>query len=303
LNSKRLGSHGEDGEPAVRPLARLYVSLGVAAAVTVLELVGGILSRSLALMADSGHVATDAAALAVTVIAMRFARKPHTSVFTFGYHRAEVIVAFVNGLALFSISAYLIFQAFSRFGNPTSDQGVVVIGFSTVGLVANLAVVSLLMEPSKTNLNVKGAFLHTMGDALSSIGALAGGVLIVTMGFSSADSLATLFIGALMLRNTYGLVRESTGILMERSPPGVDSDEMKAELSKIVGVKGVHELHVWRLTSGIEVLSVHLVVDENAVDRDIINAGELLLRERFGIRHTTIQVGHLDDSTVTLEKR
>ncbi len=285
----------------MKTVNRLYISLGIAAGVTILEFVGGVLARSLALLGDSGHVATDAFSLAIAVVATKFAARPHSSTFTYGYHRTEVLAALVNGVTLLSVSGYLFYEAFERLASPAQVQGPTVIAVAMAGLLANLTMVLLLKEGMRFSINVKGVFLHVVGDAFSAASALIAGIVIVVTGFSFVDSIASMFIGALMLRNTHGIVRDTVAILMERSPPGIGSNEVVGELLKIRGVRSVHELHVWRLTTGFNVLSAHLVVEAHAQDHEVLEAANHMLLEKFGIRHTTIQVGHEDDSAVTLK--
>ncbi len=193
LHNNRRGSRS-------RTLNRLYVSLGIAVGITILEFVGGVLARSLALLGDSGHVATDSLSLAIAVVATKVATRPHASTFTFGYHRTEVLAALVNGATLLSVSGYLFYEAYGRLANPTQVQGPTMIAVALVGLLANLAVVLLLKEGVQLSINVKGVFLHVVGDTLSSASALLAGIVIVVTGFSFADSIASMFIGVLMLR-------------------------------------------------------------------------------------------------------
>jgi cobalt-zinc-cadmium efflux system protein len=277
--------------------------LGIAIGITILEFVGGVFARSLALLGDAGHVATDALSLAIAVVATNLAARPHTSTFTYGYHRTEVLAAFVNGATLLSVSGYVFYEAYARIGTPTQVQGPTMVAVALAGLLANLVMVSLLKEGVRLSINVKGVFLHIAGDALSSASALLAGIVIVVADLSFADSIASVFIGALMLRNTYGIVRETIAILMERSPPGIDSNEVVSELMKIEGVQSVHELHIWRLTSGFDVLSVHLVVEAHAQDHRVLEAANRMLLEKFKIKHTTIQVGHSDESPLALKSR
>lgn len=288
------------GSPS-KTINRLYASFAIAIVVTVLELVGGLLSRSLALIGDSGHVATDAISLAVAALAIRVAARPHTTTFTYGYHRAEVLAAFINGATLLSVSGYLFFEAYQRLSSTTQVRGPLLIAVAFIGLLANLAMVSLLREGGKLSLNVKGVFLHVVGDALSSASALIAGIVIVATGFFYADSIASVFIGALMLRNTYTLMRDSVAILMERSPPGINSDDIATELMKIDGVRSVHELHVWRLASGFDAMSAHLIVDAHTQDHRVLEEANRVLLEKFRIRHTTIQIGHEDASAISIQ--
>ncbi len=266
-----------------------------------LELVGGLLSGSLALLGDAGHVATDAFSLAIAAVATSVAARPHTTTFTYGFHRTEVLAALVNGVTLLTVSGYLFYEGYVRFASPAKVQGQAMTIVALAGLLANLATVFLLRGGVRSSINVKGAFLHVVSDTLSSAGALLAGIVIVLTGFSYADSIASMFIGALMLRNTYGIVHETIAILMERSPPGIDPNEVVEELLKIGGVESVHDMHVWRLTSGFDVLSVHLLVESHAQDHQVLEAANRMLLERFGIEHTTIQIGHSDHSALALE--
>jgi cobalt-zinc-cadmium efflux system protein len=298
-----MRSHDQGTGLHTRTIYRLYISLGIATGITVLEFVGGVLARSLALLGDSGHVATDALSLGIAVLATRFAARPHTPTFTYGYHRIEVLAALINGATLVSVSGYVFYEAYGRLASPAQVQGSTMAAVALAGLLANLVMVSLLKEGRRVSINVKGVFLHVVGDALSSASALLAGIVIVVANFSFADSVASLFIGALMLRNTYGILHETVVILLERSPPEIDSNEVVGELLKIAGVRTVHELHIWRLTSGFDVLSVHLIVEAHAQDHEVLKEANRMLLEKFKIRHTTIQIGHSDESPLAVKPR
>ncbi len=269
----------------------LLISLSIAGIITVLEVVGGVLSNSLALLADAGHVGTDVLALALAAFAMKFATRPHTTTSTYGFHRSEVLAALINGVTLFVITGYIAYEAYGRFFSPPEVRGPLLLAVATIGLAANLVMVFILKKGSEVSINVRGAFLHVVGDTLSSVGVIVGGVAIITAGFFLADVLVAVLIAGLVLRSAFILVKDSVRILLEQTPRGVDVTKMSEEMMKVEGVKSVHELHVWSLTSGMNMMSCHANVDEHHRDHEVLEALNQVAR-RFNITHTTIQVEH-----------
>jgi cobalt-zinc-cadmium efflux system protein len=275
----------------------LSITLGITAGYCVVELVGGFLTNSLALLSDAGHMFADVAALGVSLFALRLAQLPPTTSKTFGYHRVEILAAFVNGLALWLIVGLIFHEAYQRFRNPLPVHSTGMIAIAAVGLAVNLASLLVLRQSQAANLNMHAAFVHVLSDALGSIGALAAGIVILVSGSPLADPLVSVGIGALILASSWGIVRESVDILMQGTPREIRLEDIEACLRGINGVCQVHDLHVWTLTSGRYLLSVHLVIGREDAARPIIDAAQSRLRERFGIGHTTVQIDPEDECT------
>lgn len=269
---------------------RLAATLALVLAYMVAELVGGMLANSLALLADAAHMLADAGALVIALIAMRVARRPPTRRHTFGYQRAEILAALVNGAALLAISGYIFYEAYHRVMAPPAVRGELMLGVAAGGLLINLAGLWLLHGGKKDNLNVRGAWLHVLSDSLGSAGAIVAGVCIAAFGWTWADPVASLAIGLLLLYSSWSLLKETAAVLMQAVPSYIDVEEIEAALLAVAGVRDVHDLHVWSVTSGRDILSAHIAVDADA-ERDRI-AAEVhgVLRARFDIHHSTIQV-------------
>jgi cobalt-zinc-cadmium efflux system protein len=254
------------------------------------ELIGGLLSGSLALLADAGHMASDAAALAITLVALRLAQRPATARRTYGYHRAEVLAAVVNGGALIAIAVGILYEAAVRLASPAPVTGPLMMGVAAGGLVVNLIGLAVLHRDAEGDLNLRGAWLHVVSDALGSAGALAAGAAVWAFGWTWADPVASAAIALLVLRASWSLLDEAVHVLMEGAPSHVDVDAVRAALCGADGVQGVHDLHVWTITSGMVALSGHVVVapgvDQPALLRTLADS----LRARFGIAHTTLQL-------------
>lgn len=278
-------------ELSIEAERRLWLSLGLASAITLLEFVGGILSRSLALLSDSGHVLTDVLALGLSILAIRLARRPHTAKRTFGFHRAEIFAALVNGSSLILVAFLILFEAYSRFLQPPAVQGSLVLIVASMGLAGNLVMARILAPTRNESLNVKGAFLHVLGDTLTSVGVILGGLIVIFSGYFVVDPIVAVFVGFLILRNAFGLVRESVGIFMEDTPKGIDLEKVAGTIRSIRAVTGVHDLHIWTITSGLYALSGHVTVDSETLEEVSRIIGEIAeqLRRSFGIEHVTLQ--------------
>jgi cobalt-zinc-cadmium efflux system protein len=268
-------------------LALVVVYIGV-------EVAGGLISGSLALLADAGHMVSDAAALAVTLVALRLAQRPATPQRTYGWHRAEILAAAVNGAALLLISGGVLFEAWERFRAPPPVAGPLMMGVAAGGLVVNLVGLALLHARREDNLNLRGAWLHVLSDALGSVAALAAGALAWGFGWTLADPVASVIIAVLVLRGAWRLMDDAVHVLMEGAPPHIDVDAVRAALAAEPGVVTVHDLHVWTITSGMICVSVHVVVPTSALAPDggpeLLRRLSDLLRARFGIAHATIQI-------------
>lgn len=280
---------------------RLTTALGIAAGASVLEVVGAWWSGSLALLSDAGHVGTDAAALGLSLAAIRIAKRPHTPQMSFGYHRIEVLAAFVNAVLLAGVASSLAFAVYSRITHPQSVQEGTMFAIGLVGLAANLVMVTLLGRSARRNINIRGAFLHAYGDALGSAGVVIGAVLIAWTGIVALDTVIALFIIALMTVSTARLLRDSVRIILEGSPAELNPQAVADAIGAVTGVRGVHDLHVWTVTSGLYALTGHISVAGDATVQEaarIVDAVQARLRERFGIAHSTLQVDNLQDEII-----
>jgi cobalt-zinc-cadmium efflux system protein len=255
----------------------------------VAELVGGILANSLALVADAGHMVSDAAALGLGLIAMWMASQPHTERRTFGFHRAEILAALANGALLISLSFLVTWQAFARLQKPQQIESGLMLVVAVLGLAVNVFALHILGGHRHDNLNVKGAFLHVFGDAVGSAGVIAAGLVIRFTGWTPIDSIVSVFIAILILWSGFGLVRETVSVRLESSPRHLDADALRRDLLALEGVRDVHDLHIWTVTSGFISLSCHCEVASSEVADDVLRRATALLRERYGIRHVTIQ--------------
>ena len=255
----------------------------------VAELVGGMLANSLALIADAGHMASDAAALGLGLFAMWIASRPHTERRTFGFHRAEILAALANGSLLVGLALFVSYHAVGRLREVQEVASGPVLIIAALGLVVNVVALRILGGHRYASLNVRGAFLHVLGDALGSIGVLISGVVIRFTGWMPIDAIVSLFIATLILVSGWRLVRETISVLLESSPRYLDTDALRRDLTEIEGVRDVHDLHVWTVTSGFVSLSAHAEVTSSDIADEVLRKATVLLRERYGIRHVTIQ--------------
>jgi cobalt-zinc-cadmium efflux system protein len=273
-----------------RNRTRLALTLGLAAAYMVAEAVGGWLTGSLALLADSGHMLSDVAALGLSLFAMWMAQRPPTSRRTYGYHRLEILAALANGATLVAISILVLIEAFQRFQKPPEVDAPVMMGIAAGGLLVNLAGLWVLHAGRSESLNVRGAWLHVLTDTLGSVQAIAAGALIWAFGWQWADPVASVLIALLVIYSSWSLLKEATGVLMESAPLHIDVEEVREAMIGIRGVIEVHDLHVWTITSGMESLSAHVVVEESCYDCDVLTEIRTTLHDRFGIDHMTVQM-------------
>jgi cobalt-zinc-cadmium efflux system protein len=282
----------EHRHQAGRGVRRLSIALIIIAAIMVAELVGGLLSNSLALLGDAGHMLVDALALGISLLAIRIARRPATATRTFGYHRVEIMAALANGVILGLVAAYIFYEAYQRFLDPPEVRTTLMLVVAGVGLVANLCAMWLLGAVRKDNLNMKAAFWHVFGDTISSLGVIIGGVVIAVTGWGMVDPIIAVLIGCIILWGAVRLVRESADILLEAVPKHIQLDEVARMIMGIPGVEDVHDMHVWTITSGIHALSAHLLIEDQTVARSAEIAREVNrdLSQRFNITHTTLQL-------------
>jgi len=252
--------------------------------------VGGLWTNSLALLADAGHMLSDSAALGLSLFAIRMAERPANSQRTFGYYRTEILAALANGAALLAIAILICLEAVDRLREPAPVVGLPMLAIACGGLLMNGVALWLLHAHRDGSLNMRGAFLHVLTDALGSVGAIAAGLLIWTKGWYWADPLASLAIAALVVYSAWALLRDAVAVLMEGTPDDVDVDALRRHLEALPSVLEVHDLHVWLITSGMPSASVHLVTVAGADREAVLHEATMLMRERCGIDHTTIQV-------------
>ncbi|HWA98077.1 MAG TPA: cation diffusion facilitator family transporter [Pirellulales bacterium] len=269
---------------------RLTITLALAASYMVAEFVGGWLADSLALLADAGHMFADVGALALSLVAMWIAGRPPTARRTFGYYRAEILAALTNGALLWAISIFILVEAATRIQTPHEVRGGLMLAIALGGLVVNLIALAVLRGGVDDSLNIRGAWLHVLSDLLGSIGAIAAGVLIWAFGWEWADPVISIVITLLILYSGWGLVQESVAILMESAPRGIDVDQVRDALVALDGVKSVHHLHVWTITSGLHALAAHVIVDVPPPHHDLLEQMRTVLHDRFGLDHITVQI-------------
>jgi cobalt-zinc-cadmium efflux system protein len=284
-------SHRHDHASAAgRNRTRLALVLGLAAVYMLAEAVGGWLTGSLALLADAGHMLSDVAALGLSLFAMMMARRPPTSRRTYGYHRVEILAALANGATLVAISLFVFFEAFQRFRRPPAVDAPVMMAIAAGGLLVNLTGLWILRAGCDESLNVRGAWLHVLTDTLGSVQAIAAGALIWAFGWRWADPAASVLIALLVIYSAWSLLGEATGVLMEGAPSHIDVNEVRSAMALVPGVLEVHDLHVWTITSGLESLSAHVVVEEGRYGCDLLTEIRSLLHEQFGLHHMTVQI-------------
>lgn len=283
-------SHDHHAENRLGQRRRLAFVLVLATAYMGAEIVGGLLTGSLALLADAGHMLTDVAALSLSLFAIWLAQRPAGVEQTFGYHRVEIIAALANGVALIAVALFIVVEAIKRLGNPSEVLGLPMLLVALGGLVVNLIGLFVLSGSHGDNLNVRGAWLHVLSDALGSVGAITAGALVWGFGWHWADPVASLVIAALVVNASWFLLKETVGVLMEAAPSGLDVDEIRSALAGANGVVGVHDLHVWTITSGLISLSCHVSKTVDVPSHDVLTALQVLLKRDFGIEHVTIQI-------------
>jgi cobalt-zinc-cadmium efflux system protein len=289
------------GTAAAAYRGRLRIALGITITVMLVEIAGGVLADSLALIADAAHMATDALGLGMALLAIHFANLPPTEKRTFGYARAEILAALANCLLLLGVGGYVLYEAVQRFITPAGTEGGLTLVFGGIGLVANMVSLSLLMRGQKESLNVRGAFLEVAADALGSVAVLISAAVILTTGWQAADPIASLVIGLMIVPRTLKLLRETLDVLLESAPKGVDMAEVRAHILALDGVEDVHDLHAWTITSGMPVLSAHVVVRPDVLGaighEKMLHELQGCLGDHFDVEHCTFQLeptGHAE---------
>ena len=294
-------SHGPTVSAGAAQRRQLLAVLAITAVVLVAEVVGSWLTGSLALLADAGHMFTDVAGITLAVLAVTFASRPATDARTYGYYRLEILAAVVNAVLLLVVAVFILVEAWQRWSSPPTVEGGLMLAFASIGLVANLVSLLLLRAGAKTSLNVKGAYLEVFGDALGSIAVIAAALVIALTGWQRADVVASVAVALMILPRTWSLLREATDVLLEAAPRGTDLAQIRAHVLDTPGVLDAHDLHVWTLTSGVPVLSVHVVVADDVLANgrggEILDALGECLAHHFDVEHCTFQlepVGHAD---------
>jgi cobalt-zinc-cadmium efflux system protein len=268
----------------------MWIALGINAAMLVAEVVGGVLTGSLAVLADAGHVLSDVGAIGLALFAASLAARPAGGRMTFGYQRSEILAALVNGLLLVAVALAIAYAAIGRLGDPPEIDAGGVLGLGLLGLAGNVVATLVLARGERADVNLEGVLRHSAADALGSLGVIVAAVFVLAGGSSIADPIVSLAISALILISSWRLIKEPVDVLMEAAPAGLDVDAAGAAICAEEGVRSVHDLHIWTVTSGFGALAAHVVVSADC-DRDLVRRRiELLLHERFGIDHTTLQM-------------
>lgn len=283
------GHHSHDHRVPEAESRTLRWVLGITAAFMVAEVVGGVVSGSLALLADAGHMLTDVAALALSLTAFRLARRPPTPGRTYGWVRVEILAALINGAALLAIVAWVLWEAVGRIQAPGPVDAPIMLAVAVVGLIVNAVGLRLLHGHHHGSLNARGAYLHVLGDLLGSVGAIVAGVVVATTGWTAADPIASVVIAALILVSAWRLVREATDVLLEAVPPHIDAESLLADLRGVEGLDDVHDLHVWTLTSGFVAMTAHGVLDDATLHAQVLDRVRAIGSDH-GIRHVTFQL-------------
>jgi len=278
---------------------RLVLVLVLTAVFMVVEVVGGWIANSLALMADAGHMLSDVAALGLSVFALWIARRPPTAGRSYGFLRVEILAAFFNGLTLVAISIAIFVQAGRRFFDPQPVEGGLMLGVAAAGLAVNLLAALLLHGASGDSLNIRGAYLHVLGDLLGSVAAIVAAIVILATGWTPADPIISCLVASLILFTSWRLVRESIDILLEATPRGIDLDAVNRAICAIPGIDHVHDLHVWTLTSGFLAMSGHATIADLNDYRRVLSEIHDRMHDTFGITHVTVQLDPIEYYTIT----
>ncbi len=285
-------SHSHFGDQAHQTTTRLALSLALTAVFVVIETIAGIFSNSLALLTDAAHNFTDVIALGLSWHAVRLASRPANSNKTYGYHRAGILVALVNSTTLVVIALGIFYEAYKRFVTPPEVNSGILVGVGLVAFVINLVTALMVKQGSEHDLNMRSAFLHLMGDVLSTVGAVLAGIVIYFTGWNWLDALASVFIGLLILWNAWGILREAVDILLEATPRDVDMCAMVSDICEVGGVLGVHDLHVWSITQSLRTMSAHILTDDISISDGAAIQGKIneLVAKRYNIAHVTLQL-------------
>ena len=285
---------GAAGTVATRHRVRLRIALGITLTMTAAQIAGGLLADSLALLADAGHMATDALGLGMALLAIHFANRPTSERRTFGFARAEILAALANCVLLLGVGGYVLYEAVQRFVTPAGTEGGLTLLFGVIGLAANSVSLGLLLRGQKESLNVRGAFLEVLADTLGSLAVIVSAVVVLFTGWQAADPAASLLIGLMIVPRTVRLAREALDVLLEVAPRDVDMAGVRRHILAVHGVEDLHDLHVWTITSGMPVLSAHVVVSQRVLDamghERVLHELQECLGEHFDVEHCTFQL-------------
>jgi cobalt-zinc-cadmium efflux system protein len=295
------GGHGHGGSVAVEHKGRLTLVLGITVAILAAEVAGALWSGSLTLLADAGHMLMDAGGIALALLAIRFGRRSPSQARTFGYLRLEILAAALNALLLFAVAVFVIVEAVRRLIHPPEVASGIMLGFGIAALCGNACSLLLLRRGQGESLNIRGAFLEVLSDFLGAAAVIAAAVVIAVTGFELADPIASLLIGVLIIPRTWQLLRQATDVLLEATPKNVDLGEVRRHMLATHGVIDVHDLHAWTITSGVNVLSAHVVVDAEGLGGPVLDQLGECLSDHFDIEHSTFQIeppGHRDHEPI-----
>jgi cobalt-zinc-cadmium efflux system protein len=276
--------HGSD-----RGRGRLWIVFAITAAFMGVEFVAGLLTNSLALLSDSAHMLTDVAALLLSLFALWFAGRPPTPQKSFGFHRAEILAALANGAGVVVIAIFIVIEGIGRLADPPEVDSGPMLVVASAGLLVNVVAAVLRHGHAHESLNVRGAFVHVLGDALGSVGAMAAAIVMLATGFRLADPLASFLVAGLIVYSGWHVLRQALDILLEGTPSHVDSEEVREALCAVPGVTKVHDLHVWTITSGFHSLTAHLLLAPGARHQEVLARAQEMLAARFGLAHSTLQ--------------
>ncbi len=282
--------HAHSHSPASGNKKKLAFVFGLTLLYLIAEVIGGILTHSLALLADAGHMLTDVAGLGLALFAIKFAERPATPERTYGFYRVEILAAVINAVVLLGISLYVLYEAYGRFRNPPEVQSKAMLLVAAIGLAVNIAGFLILREGSQESLNMKGAYFEVLSDMLTSIGVIIAGAVMWATDWYYADPLISAGIGLFIFPRTWLLLKEAVGVLLEGVPSDVNLTALREAIGKVAGVAGVHDLHVWSLTSGVNALSVHAVLADGATHDEVLAAVRECVTHDFKIAHATVQV-------------
>jgi cobalt-zinc-cadmium efflux system protein len=294
--------HGHDhGVSADADSRKLAIALALILGFMCVEVAAGIVGRSLALLSDAAHMLTDAGALALSLVAIRLARRPAKGAMTYGLKRSEILAAAVNGTTLLVLGVLIVVEGIRRVVDPPDVEGGLVLAVAILGIAVNLVATWVLAQANRASLNIEGAFQHILTDLAAFVATAIAGAVVLATGFGRADGIAALFVAALMLRAAYMLLRESGRVFLEASPRGLDPDEIGRRMARFAGVNEVHDLHVWEVTSGFPALSAHVMVGRDTDCHDVRRHLEAMLHDDFDIEHTTLQVEHEGGELLEIE--
>jgi cobalt-zinc-cadmium efflux system protein len=297
-------SHGPEGGHSHGGGNRraLSIALAITATYTVAEVIGGLITGSLALLADAGHMLSDNFSLGLALFAFWLSAKPPTPERSFGYKRAEILAALFNGVTLVAISIWIFYEAYRRFQDPPEILGGWMMAVAVMGLFVNVAAAVVLSRSESESLNLQGALRHIIADLLGSVGVITAALIILLTGWLYADPIISVLIGLLVLGSSWKLLKESTNILLEQAPRGIDPSEVGTKMVGVEGVEEVHDLHVWEITAGFPALAAHVLVGQDEDCHERRREIEKVLYREFGIEHTTLQVDHVGDHAAEDER-